>query len=150
MDELIEQMKKVLADTFSLYLKAHYYHWNVEGRDFYNFHVFFENLYNELWLASDAIAEHIRALNAYAPGSFRRFAELSSISGEERIIDTLDMVEQLQVDNQTTIVCLKEAYKLADAVGEVGLSNFLQDRIDQHKKHAWMLRATLKRMQDGR
>jgi len=150
MDELIEQMKKVLADTFSLYLKAHYYHWNVEGRDFYNFHNFFEAIYSEVYGAVDPIAEHIRALNAYAPGSFRRFAELTSISGEERIIDTLDMVEQLQADNQTIITCLKEAFKLADAVGEVGLSNFLQDRIDQHKKHAWMLRATLKRMQDGR
>jgi starvation-inducible DNA-binding protein len=141
---LIDSIKMVLANNFALYLKAHYFHWNVEGPDFAQFHDFFENIYTEIYSSIDHFAEEIRALDAYAPGSFERYVELSQIKGEERLLTSLEMLRQLQVDNQTMIASLQQAYKLAEASVELGLSNFIQDRIDQHKKHAWMIKAFLK------
>jgi len=141
---LIDSIKMVLANNFALYLKAHYFHWNVEGPVFPQFHDFFENLYTEIYSSIDHFAEEIRALDAYAPGSFERYVELSQIKGEERLLTSLEMLRQLQVDNQTMIASLQQAYKLAEASVELGLSNFIQDRIDQHKKHAWMIRSFLK------
>ena len=144
MSNLSNAMKVVLADTFALYLKTHNYHWNVEGPDFYEYHVFFEKLYNELWEAVDSIAEHIRTLDEYAPGSFGRFADLSSISDATTIPTAHDMVKQLLTDNDKVIASLRKAYVLAEADGAIGLSNFLQDRTDTHFKHKWMLKASLK------
>lgn len=141
---LIDSIKMVLANNFALYLKAHYFHWNVEGPDFAQFHEFFGDLYTEIYSSIDHFAEEIRALDAYAPGSFERYIELSQIKGEERLLTSLEMLRQLQVDNQTMIASLEAAYKLADIANELGLSNFIQDRIDQHKKHAWMIRSFLK------
>jgi len=141
---LIDAVKVVLANNFALYLKAHYFHWNVEGPDFAQFHEFFENLYTEIYSSIDHFAEEIRALDAYAPGSFNRYIELSQISGEDRILTSLEMLRQLQVDNQTMIASLNTAYNLANTANEIGLSNFIQDRTDQHKKHAWMIRSFLK------
>lgn len=141
---LIDSIKMVLANNFALYLKAHYFHWNVEGPDFAQFHEFFGDIYTEIYSSIDHFAEEIRALDAYAPGSFERYIELSQIKGEERLLTSLEMLRQLQVDNQTMIASLEAAYKLADIANELGLSNFIQDRIDQHKKHAWMIRSFLK------
>lgn len=137
-------LKVVLAENFSLYLKAQYYHWNVEGSDFYQLHEFFGNLYEEIYSSIDKFAEEIRALNVYAPGSFKRFSELSSIEDEERILNANEMLSQLLKDNATYINTLTQAFKFAEVEKEIGLSNFIQDRIDQHKKHAWMLRSFLK------
>lgn len=137
-------LKVVLAENFSLYLKAQYYHWNVEGSDFYQLHDFFGNLYEEIYSSIDKFAEEIRALNVYAPGSFKRFSELSSIEDEERILNANEMLSQLLKDNATYINTLTQAFKFAEVEKEIGLSNFIQDRIDQHKKHAWMLRSFLK------
>jgi len=141
---LIDALKKILAENFALYLKTQYYHWNVEGSDFYQLHEFFGNLYEEIYSSIDKFAEEIRALNAYAPGSFERFSSLSGIEGEERILESQKMLSQLLKDNSTYINTLTEAFKLAEQEKEIGLSNFIQDRIDQHKKHAWMLRSFLK------
>jgi len=141
---LIDAVKVVLANNFALYLKAHYFHWNVEGPDFAQFHEFFENLYTDIYSSIDHFAEEIRALDAYAPGSFERYVELSQIKGEERILTAPEMLRQLQIDNQTMIASMNTAYNLANAANEIGLSNFIQDRTDQHKKHAWMIRSFLK------
>jgi len=141
---LKDLLKNVLADNFSLYLKAQYYHWNVEGSDFYQLHEFFGDLYEEIYSSIDKFAEEIRALNAYAPGSFKRFSELSSIEGEERVLSANEMLSQLLKDNATYINTLTQAFNQAEVEKEIGLSNFIQDRIDQHKKHAWMLRSFLK------
>ena len=141
---LVDAVKVVLANNFALYLKAHYYHWNVEGPDFAQFHGFFEDLYTEIYSSIDHFAEEIRALDAYAPGSFERYIELSQIKGEEKLLTVVEMLKQLQTDNQTMIASLQSTYKLAEASVELGLSNFIQDRIDQHKKHAWMIRSFLK------
>ena len=141
---LVDSLKTVLANNFALYLKAHYYHWNIEGPDFAQFHSFFETLYSDFYSSIDKFAEEIRALDAYAPGSFERYIELSQIKGEDRILTAPDMLRQLQSDNETMLTSLYSAYTIAEASSELGLSNFIQDRIDQHKKHGWMIRSFLK------
>lgn len=144
MDELIEQMKVALADTFAMYLKAHMFHWNVTGPNFPQLHGFFEGLYTELHGAVDPIAEHLRTLDAFAPGSFKRFSDLATVEDELGIPEGMSMVSKLQSDNEKVIASLRKAYKLAEANDTPGLSNFLQDRIDIHWKHNWMLKAILK------
>ena len=136
-----ESLKRVLADTFALYLKAHNFHWNVEGANFSQFHDFFGTLYIELHAAIDLIAEQIRAIDAYAPGSFSRFQELSKIKDENAVPDAISMVKKLEQDNKIVLASLLAAYKDAEAAKELGLANFLQDRIDIHNKHGWMLRS---------
>ena len=143
MEQLVDAMKKVLADTFALYLKAHYFHWNVTGPNFPQYHAFLETIYSEVYGAVDRIAEEIRALNEYAPGSFERYKELSSIKDQTDIPAANEMIRVLMMDNLIVQQTLMDAYKLAEQYNEIGLSNFLQDRYDAHKKHGWMLRATL-------
>jgi len=144
-ERLIEQMKVVLADSFAFYLKTHQYHWNIEGPDFPQYHEFLGNLYEEVYGNVDRIAEEIRALGEYAPGSFSRFKELSSIADSMNTPSAGEIFNTLAGDNQIVLATLREAYKLAEEYDEIGLSNFLQDRYDAHKKHAWMLSAILKR-----
>lgn len=141
MEQLLQQMKVVLASTFAFYLKAHNFHWNVEGPDFAQYHEFLGNLYEEAFGAVDPIAEHIRALNSYAPGSLTRFAQLSVIDDQINIPNALKMIKELEMDNNKLKDELTKAYKLAETTNEAGLSNFLQDRIDIHAKHGWMLRS---------
>ncbi len=144
MDDLVDNLKIVLSDTFAFYLKAHNFHWNIEGKDFYQYHAFLDGLYNELWSATDAIAEHIRALDAYAPGSFTRFKELSTIEDELNIPPAMTMISKLTSDNNKVIASLTKAYEYADKSNKLGVSNFLQDRIDIHEKHGWQLRSFTK------
>jgi len=144
MTELVEQMKVVLASTFAFYLKAHNFHWNIEGPDFVQYHGFLGDLYEEAFGAVDVIAEKIRALNAYAPGSFSRFSQLSVIDDQINIPPAMNMMKELEMDNAKLKLELVKAYKLAESAGEIGLSNFLQDRVDIHSKHAWFLRSIIK------
>ncbi len=144
-EQLIEAMKVVLADSFALYLKAHQFHWNVEGPNFPQYHEFFGNLYEEVYGSVDRIAEEIRALGEYAPGSFSRFSELTSIKDNRSTPSAAEMVMELYSDNQTVLSTLKKTYQLAEQHEEIGLSNFIQDRYDAHKKHSWMLMSILKR-----
>jgi starvation-inducible DNA-binding protein len=141
---LADKMKVVLATSFAFYLKAHNFHWNVEGPNFPQYHEFFGKLYEEVHAAIDDIAEHIRAIDAYAPGSFTRFAELSIIKDEIAIPNPIEMCKRLHTNNDQLIKLLMEAQQLSETSKEVGLSNFLQDRIDIHKKHQWMLRSIIK------
>jgi len=142
--KLVDELKVALADTFAFYLKAHYYHWNVEGADFAQYHDFLNGLYNEVWGAVDGIAEQIRTLDAYVPGSLGRFKELSSVEDESSIPTALNMIKKLQADNVKVIASLTTAYKSAEEAGKLGVSNFIQDRIQAHEKHGWMLRAISK------
>jgi starvation-inducible DNA-binding protein len=144
MEELINKMKVVLASTFAFYLKAHNYHWNIEGVNFPQYHDFFGKLYEEVHGAVDAIAEQIRALDAYAPGSLKRFQELSTIMDETSVPSAVIMCQRLEEDNQTLLLDLEQAYNEAERTKQLGLANFLQDRIDAHKKHGWMLKAVQK------
>jgi len=141
---LVDNLKRVQADTFAMYSKAHYYHWNVEGPDFVQYHDFLGKLYEELFGVVDVIAEEVRALDSYAPGAHRMLMELTRIQDDNTIPSALDMMRRLLEDNDTVLEGLITAYMSADAAGELGLANFLQDRMDVHKKHRWMLRSILK------
>lgn len=144
MEELVEKMKVVLASSFAFALKAQNFHWNVEGANFLQYHELFAKVYEEVFGAVDAIAEEIRTLNAYAPGSFTRYQQLSVVSDETSIPTAMAMITRLIEDNDKVIATLTDAYNAAEAAKALGLANFLQDRIDVHFKHAWMLKATSK------
>ena len=143
-EELITSMKKVLADTFVMYFKAHTYHWNVEGADFKQYHDFFGGIYEELFAAVDDIAEHIRQLDGYTPTSLMELKSYSMVSEDEEAVSAMSMVNRLLDTNNLILASLMMAYKDAEAATELGLSNFLQDRIAAHQKHGWMLKATTK------
>lgn len=142
MEELHNALKIVLADTFTMYFKTHAYHWNVIGPNFSQYHSFFGDLYGELHGAVDTIAEEIRAVNSFAPASLTRLNELTNIEEADTIPTADKMFQNLIKDNDIVLDSLKKAYDLADGAGELGLANLLQDRMDVHKKHGWMLRAT--------
>lgn len=145
MEEIVNPLKIAFADTYALYVKAQNYHWNVEGPMFAMYHDFFGKIYEEVGGAIDAFAEEIRAQNSYAPASFSRFAELANIKDEELVqLLPTTMVANLFYDNAKVIASLKNARVVADKYSENGLVNFLEERLDQHNKHAWMLRASMK------
>jgi len=144
MMELVEALKKAQATTFALYLKAHNFHWNVEGPDFAQYHSFLGDFYEEVFGAVDTIAELIRTLDAYAPGSFSRFQQLSTIEDELSVPKGIVMIARLYADNQRVIATLNDAYRMAESAGKLGISNALQDRITVHEKHGWMLRSFTK------
>jgi starvation-inducible DNA-binding protein len=144
MDELIEQMKVCLASTFAFYLKAHGFHWNVEGANFPQYHEFLGDLWEEVFGAVDPIAEHLRTLDSYAPASFIRYTDLSIVKDEVNIPPAMSMMIKLVGDNQSIIDQLTKTQALAEQNKKMGLANFLQDRIDAHEKHGWMLRSITK------
>jgi starvation-inducible DNA-binding protein len=141
---LADSLKVVLANTFAFYLKAHNYHWNVEGENFNDYHRFFAKLYNETWAAADLVAEHIRTLDEYAPASFGRFYQLSTISDETNIPTAINMARKLEEDNKKVLESLTTAHDLSEKANKIGITNFLEERIDIHEKHGWKLRAISK------
>ena len=143
-EALVQQMKVVLASTFTFYLKAHNFHWNVEGPNFNDYHGFFGKIYEEVWGAVDAIAEEIRTLDSYVPGSLSRFSQLSTINDQINIPNAKSMIAELLSDNKLIIAELNRAFKLANDSDKQGLADFLTGRIDAHEKLGWMLRATSK------
>lgn len=145
MEELVQLMKELLADTFAFRLKTQYYHWNIEGPDFVQYHQFLGDLYEEIDGVVDEAAEKIRSLNAYAPGSFKRYLELATIQCDDTIPPALEMLARTQVDNDIIRSKLKVVRNKAEEMGEFGLVNFLEGRLDAHDKHAWMLRSLIKR-----
>jgi starvation-inducible DNA-binding protein len=144
-EQMIETAKVVMADTFKFYLRAHGYHWNVEGPDFYQYHTLLEKIYSEVFEAVDTIAEHIRAMGSFVPASLGRFAELSKLTDERDQTDALTMLYRLSQDNEVVLYNIKVAYDAAEEAGNHGWSNFLAERQAAHMKHGWMLRATLSR-----
>lgn len=144
METLIDIMRKVLADSYAFQLKANNYHWNVEGPNFPQYHKFLQKLYEEVFDATDDIAEQIRSLDAYAPGSFTRFLELTDIECEVTIPTGLEMMNRLIEDNEKVLDTLNIAFKLADEFDKQGLADYLAGRIDAHNKHGWMLRSISK------
>jgi starvation-inducible DNA-binding protein len=144
MEEVVNPLKAAFADTYAFYVKAQNYHWNVEGPMFAMYHDFFGKIYEEVGGAIDQFAEEIRAQNAYAPAAFGRFKELTSIEDEVLIIKPEMMVATLFADNAKVLASLQAARDVADKYNQNGLVNFLEDRLDKHNKHAWMLRASMK------
>lgn len=140
--ELVMQMKKILADGYLFYFKAHTFHWNVEGANFPQYHDFFSKVYEQVFDNLDPIAEQIRALGAYAPTSLAQILSSSSVVENMSVVSTAEMFAQLTADNEKIIQTLTLGYRLAESANEPGLSNFLQDLIDKHKKLAWMITST--------
>ena len=120
------------------------FHWNVEGPRFIQLHSFFQDIYEDLEDATDTIAEHIRSLDAYVPGSFSRYVELSEIEDETAILTAEDMIKQIQEDNQVILRTLDVTFKLAEKENKQGLIDFLGSRIAQHDKWNWMLKSLMK------
>lgn len=144
METLIQQLKVILGTNFALYLKSHNFHWNIEGPNFPQYHGFLDSFYNSVWEQNDDIAEHIRQLDSYAPGSFTRFLELSAIDEETNVPQALEMLRILKSDNDKFIIQLRAGIVVADEAGEPAVGNFLQDLLAAHQKHAWMLRSITK------
>ena len=144
MDELQQAAKVAFATEFSFYLKAHNFHWNVEGSDFKQYHDLFGIIYEEVYGSIDAFAEQIRALGTYVPASYTRFSMLTQIDDETQILPRQAMVEALIVDNEKTVKILKLVFQQSEANQEYGFSDFIAGRIDAHRKHGWMLRASAK------
>jgi starvation-inducible DNA-binding protein len=144
-DELIKAMKIAFATEFSFYLKAQYFHWNVEGPLFPQLHAgLFQTIYSEVYESIDPFAENIRKLGSYTPGSFTRLSMLSQVDDEMAVPPAEAMIADLLADNEKCGKVFKLVYDLAEREGKHGLSNFLAERMDAHDKHGWMLRATLK------
>jgi len=136
-------LSKVLADTYTLYLKTHNYHWNVVGPMFNTLHLMFETQYNELALAVDEIAERIRSLGEPAPGSYLEFAELSSIAEDREKPEALEMVRRLVEGHEAVARTARSVFPLADKAGDEPTADLLTQRLQVHEKTAWMLRSLL-------
>lgn len=144
MDELSQALKIVLANHYAFSLKAQNFHWNVEGPDFSQYHALFGDIYEEVYGSVDIIAERVRTIGYYTPGSFRRYLELSQVEDQVEIPNARSMIEKLLADINVLQSSIKVCYDLAEQNSNHGLSNLLAERQDAFAKHAWMLTATLK------
>ena len=144
MDELKQAMKVAFASEYSFALKAQNFHWNVEGPLFPQLHALFDTIYSEVYDSIDGFAENIRKLGSYTPASFERFSMLTQVEDELNILEDRAMIAELLQDSDKMVKLLKMVYDLAEQAGENGLSNFIAERMDAHRKHSWMLRATSK------
>jgi len=140
---LAESLAKLLADSYSLYLKTHNYHWNVEGPMFNTLHLMFETHYTELAVAVDLIAERIRALGVRAPGSYHEFAALSKIQENTTSIKAEAMIEDLVVGHEAVVSTARTLIPLAEKAGDDATADLATQRIALHEKTAWMLRSLL-------
>jgi len=145
MEQLIQLAKIAFASEFSFYLKAHQFHWNVEGEDFLQYHDLFGKIYEEVYGSIDTFAEQIRAMGSYMPGSYTRFSMLSKIEDEEQILPKDQMLSELLQDNEKMLVIFKKLFDASESQHEHGFSDFVAARMDAHRKHGWMLRASMKR-----
>ena len=136
-------LSKLAADNFTLYLKTHNFHWNVTGPMFQTLHLMFETQYNELWLASDLIAERIRALGFPAPGSYGEFSKLTVIKDSKGIPKATDMIRELVSGNEAAVRTARALFPLVDKAGDEATADLLTQRIQIHEKTAWMLRSLL-------
>lgn len=137
-------LKSAFATEFAFYLKAAGFHWNVEGTDFYEYHLLFERIYLEVYGIIDDFAEQLRAARVYVPASFTQLDTLSQIECQEGVPQAPSMTQELLADSDTCAEMFRVAFDHAEMMGDHGLSNFLADRQNAHKKHSWMLRSTLK------
>jgi len=140
---IAEGLSRLLADTYTLYLKTHNFHWNVTGPMFNTLHLMFEGQYNELALAVDAIAERIRALGFPAPGSYSAYAKLSSIKEAEGVPAAAEMIRQLVQGQEAVVRTARGLFPLLDAVSDEPTADLLTQRMQTHEKTAWMLRSLL-------
>jgi starvation-inducible DNA-binding protein len=140
---IADGLSHVLADSYTLYLKTHNYHWNVTGPMFQTLHLMFETQYTELATAVDLIAERIRALGVYAPGTYKAFASLSAIDEEEEVPKAEEMIRNLVTAHETLVRTARSVYPTAEAAHDEPTADLLTQRIQVSEKTAWMLRSLL-------
>ena len=141
---LADLLKTLLGSQFAYYIKAHSFHWNVEGPDFAQLHEFFQNIYEDAYSAVDPIAEYIRSLEEYSPGSMERFLELSVIPGQIKIPRARLMIEELLANSGTMVELLSQCFAAAEQENKQDVANFIAERLSQQNKYAWQLRSFLK------
>ncbi|MET0659314.1 MAG: Dps family protein [Steroidobacteraceae bacterium] len=141
--EIASGLGKLLADTYTLYLKTHNFHWNVTGPMFQTLHLMFETHYNELWLALDAIAERIRSLGAPAPGTYAEFSRLSSIKETNGVPKADEMIRLLVEGHEAVVRTARSLFPVVEKASDEATADLLTQRIQVHEKTAWMLRSLL-------
>lgn len=144
MDPLVNQLKSLLADLSIFRIKTQYFHWNIEGPNFIQYHKFLGEIYEQAATDVDDVAEHIRALGPYAPGSMKRFLELGTLSEEITIPTAGEMLIRVYKDNQVLLESLKAACETASESNQLGVLNFLEGLVDAYEKQGWMLRVLTK------
>lgn len=142
-EQIAHGLARLLADSYTLYLKTHNFHWNVTGPSFNALHTMFETQYTELALAVDQIAERIRALGVFAPGSYRQFGALTSIEEETEVPSAKDMIRLLVEGQEAVVRTARSIFPVADAAGDEPTADLLTQRMQVHEKTAWMLRSLL-------
>ena len=138
-----QELTKVLADSYAVYLKTHGYHWNVRGPEFFSYHNLLELQYREIWEALDTIAERIRALGEFAPQGYATFANLTSIKDGDPETEAQAMLKELMRDHETVIATARAGIDVADEAGDEASVDLLTQRLAAHEKAAWMLRSSL-------
>ena len=142
-EEIAGGLSRVLADSYTLYLKTHNFHWNVTGPMFQTLHLMFETQYNELALAVDLVAERIRAVGFPAPGTYRQFVELSAIKEDSGVPKAEDMIRRLVEGHETVARTARAVFRAADEANDQPTCDLLTQRMQVHEKTAWMLRSLL-------
>jgi len=137
-------LKTTFASEYAFAIKAQNFHWNVEGPLFVQLHDLFERIYTEVYGSIDTFAEELRALQIYTPASLSKFSMLTKVEDENSVPEFQDMLRELLADSDKMANMFKIVFTMAEDAGDHGLSNFFADRQDAHKKHSWMLRASLK------
>jgi starvation-inducible DNA-binding protein len=141
--EIADGLSRLLADTYSLYIKTHNFHWNVTGPMFNTLHLMFEEEYNELWMAVDLIAERIRSLGVFAPGSYSAFVSLSSVPEASGVPAAMEMVGELVAGHEQVARTARSVFEAAEAASDQVTADLLTQRLQVHEKTAWMLRSLL-------
>ena len=140
-NDIAEGLSRVLADTYTLYLKTHQYHWNVTGPQFRALHLMFEEQYQELWAATDEIAERIRALGEFAPGTYAEFSKLSSIQEDNSVPNADQMVKNLVKGHETVVKTASDLFSSASEASDEVTADLMVQRMQASEKTAWMLRS---------
>jgi len=143
--EIAQGVSKLLADTYTLYLKTHYFHWNVTGPMFNSLHLMFETQYTELAIAVDDIAERIRALDEYAPGTYSQFAKLSSIPESKDVPNATQMIKELVEGHEAVCRTARSVFPAANKADDEATADLVTQRLQIHEKTAWMLRSMLEK-----
>lgn len=141
--KIVDGLSSLLADTYTLYLKTHNFHWNVTGPMFQTLHLLFMELYNEQWLAVDLVAERIRSLGAPAPGTYEEFAKLTSIKPTKANPKAKDMIREMVEGQEAVVRTARRVFPIAEAANDQPTCDLLTQRMQIHEKNAWMLRSLL-------
>ncbi|HEY8119156.1 MAG TPA: Dps family protein [Methylophilaceae bacterium] len=143
--KIADGLSHLLADTYTLYLKTHYFHWNVTGPMFQTLHLMFEAQYTELALAVDLVAERIRSLDFYAPGTYRDFVKMASIKESESVPKAQDMIRELVAGHEAVVRTARSVFPAAEKAADEATADLLTQRLQLHEKTAWMLRSLLEK-----